>query len=113
MFQVGAPFGVGLGCFLIVGFLALAAIGFYYHSTQVEFDRKTNHFAIEQRLLNRLTARHQGAISHIMYICCHSSTKESSKVLITGMQPYSFGQGLSELECAWLAQEIQTWLNLE
>ncbi|HEY9605841.1 MAG TPA: serine/threonine-protein kinase [Allocoleopsis sp.] len=113
MFQIGAPWGVGLGFFLIVGFLALAAIGFYYHSTQVEFDRQTNHFAIEQRLLNRLTARHQGAISHIMYICCHSSTKESSKVLITGMQPYSFGQGLSELECAWLAQEIQTWLNLE
>jgi serine/threonine protein kinase len=113
MFQIGAPFGVALGFCLAVAFLGLAGFGFYYHSTQVEFDRKTNHFVIEQRLLNRITARYEGAVSHIFYICCHSSSKDSSKVLITGMQPYSFGQGLSELECAWLAQEIQTWLNLE
>jgi hypothetical protein len=26
---------------------------------------------------------------------------------------YFFGKGLTEVECAWLAQEIQTWLNLK
>jgi serine/threonine protein kinase len=31
----------------------------------------------------------------------------------TGQQEYSFGKGLTERECAWLAQEIQTWLNLK
>ncbi|MBW4493318.1 MAG: serine/threonine protein kinase [Oscillatoria princeps RMCB-10] len=31
----------------------------------------------------------------------------------TSQQEYSFGQGLTEAECAWLAQEIQTWLNLK
>jgi hypothetical protein len=47
-----------------------------------------------------------------MYTCCYSS-KDGAKVLITGIEPYSFGHGLTELECAWLAQEIQSWLNLK
>ncbi len=102
-----------IGLSLLAGLIILftRVTRFYYQRTQVEFNRSTNRFQIEWRWFSQVISRYKGAMSSILYTCCYSS-KNGSQVMITGIDTYSFGQGLSELECAWLAQEIQSWLNL-
>ena len=108
--KIGTPV-IGLPFLAVLVVLSIKAIRFYYQLTHVEFNRHLNRFELEWRWFGHTVTRYKGAISQISYICCHSG-RGGSKVLITGIGPYSFGQGLSEVECAWLAQEIQTWLNL-
>ncbi|MBD2017901.1 serine/threonine protein kinase [Microcoleus sp. FACHB-53] len=98
--------------FLVV--LAIRAIRFYYQRTLVAFDRNSNRFELEWRWFGHSVSRYKGAISQLSYVCC-SRSKKSSEVMLTGVSStsYSFGQGLTEYECAWLAQEIQTWLNFK
>jgi serine/threonine protein kinase len=91
--------------------LSIRVIRFYYQSTHVEFNRNMNRFELEWRWFGHRINRYKGAISQISYICGYSG-RGGSQVRITGVGPYSFGQGLTEYECAWLAQEIQVWLNL-
>jgi serine/threonine protein kinase len=98
----------------LVAFLisSIKHIEFRHKRTQVDFNRNTNCFKLQKQWFGYVIARYKGSVSDIMYTCCYSS-KEGAKVLITGIEPYSFGYGLTELECAWLAQEIQSWLNLK
>ncbi len=109
LMKVGTP-AIGLPILAVLVVLSIRAIRFYYQLTLVELDRNLNRFALEWRWFGHRVSRYKGAISQISYTCCYSG-KGGSRVLITGIVPYSFGQGLSELECAWLAQEIQTWLD--
>ena len=110
--KVGMP-AIALPFFALLVFLSIRAIRFYYQRTRVEFNRNTNRFELEWQWFGNTVSRHKGAISQISYICCHSRRKDSQVRLAgIGSKPYSFGQGLTEYECAWLAQEIQTWLSL-
>lgn len=99
-----------LGSLLIL--LVLAA-QFFFQQTQVSLNRKNNSFEVEWQLFNSTISRKKGAVSDILYTCCYNG-EDGTKVLIRGEggSYYSFGQGLTEVECAWLAQEIQNWLNL-
>ena len=109
--KVGMP-AIALPFFALLVFLSIRAIRFYYQRTRVEFNRNTNRFELEWQWFGNTVSRHKGAISQISYICCHSRRKDSQVRLAgIGSKAYSFGQGLTELECAWLAQEIQTWLS--
>lgn len=83
--------------------------------TQVIFDRKRNRFEITlSKFGQKNFSNKQWKISDILFSCCYTG-KDGAKVLIRaeGGNEISFGKGLTELECAWLAQEIQTWLNLK
>jgi serine/threonine protein kinase len=110
--EIGTP-GVALPFLTALGFLSVNVVRFYYQRTQVSFNRNTNRFELEWRWFGHRVMRTKGAISQISYTCCYSN-KGGSQVLIKENEPssYSFGQGLTEVECAWLAHEIQTWLNL-
>jgi hypothetical protein len=103
---IGLPFLTALLIFLI------KYTQFRHQRTQVDFNRNTSRFELQWQWFNYVITRYKGSLSDIMYTCCYSS-KDGAKVLITGIEPYSFGHGLTELECAWLAQEIQSWLNLK
>jgi serine/threonine protein kinase len=86
----------------------------YFRQIRVLFDRRNNQVNIEA-ISPRNKKIREGSISDILYVCCHTLNNEP-KVLIRGELKFdyvSFGKGLTERECAWLAQEIQTWLNLK
>ena len=109
--KVGTP-GISFPFLFVLVMLSIRAIRHYYQSTQVEFNRNINRFELEWRWFGQTIRRSKGALSQISYICCRSG-KEGSQVMLTGVasDSHSFGLGLTEYECAWLAQEIQTWLN--
>lgn len=86
---------------------------FFFQRTQVSLNRSSNHLELDWQLFNSTVFHKQGAVSDISYACCYSG-ENGARVLIRREDGsyYSFGQGLTEIECAWLAQEIQNWLNL-
>ena len=110
--KVGTPV-ISFPFLVVLTTLSIKAIRFYYQRTLVEFNRNTNRFELEWRWFGHTVSRYKGAIAQISYICCYRS-KKAAQVMLTGIgrNSYSFGQELTEYECAWLAQEIQTWLNL-
>ncbi|HEY9614382.1 serine/threonine-protein kinase [Allocoleopsis sp.] len=110
--KVGTPI-ISFPFLVALTLLSIEAIRFYYRRTLVEFNRNTNRFELEWRWFGHTVSRYKGAIAQISYICCYRR-KKASEVMLTGIggNSYSFGEGLTDYECAWLAQEIQTWLNL-
>ena len=110
--KVGTPV-ISFPFLVVLTTLSIKAIRFYYQRTLVEFNRNTNRFELEWRWFGHTVSRYKGAIAQISYICCYRR-KKASEVMLSGIggNSYSFGQGLTDYECAWLAQEIQTWLNL-
>ena len=110
--KVGTPV-ISFPFLFVLTMLSIRAIRFYYQRTLVEFNRNTNRFELEWRWFGHTVSRYKGAIAQISYICCYRR-KKASEVMLSGIggNSYSFGQGLTDYECAWLAQEIQTWLNL-
>ncbi len=109
--NVGIPL-IGLPFLTALLIFSIKYTQFRHQRTQVDFNRNTSRFELQWQWFNYVITRYKGSLSDIMYTCCYSS-KDGAKVLITGIEPYSFGHGLTELECAWLAQEIQSWLNLK
>ncbi|WP_017717237.1 serine/threonine protein kinase [Kamptonema formosum] len=107
---------------LVIAVLALAflwsavqdCIRFWGQHTQISLNRNSNRFEMEWRWFGRKIYEKKWVMSDIWYACC-STGKGNPKVLLRGESGHdlSFGKGLSEVECAWLAQEIQTWLNLK
>lgn len=86
----------------------------------VSFDRK--YFAIEWRLFGSCRHRKQGLTAEIQDIfqsvlqigqksILEENLQREMVTIQTGEKRYSFGLGLSAVECVWLAQEIKDWLN--
>ncbi|MBE9225523.1 serine/threonine protein kinase [Phormidium sp. LEGE 05292] len=83
---------------------------------------KAQSFLIEKWLFNHCAHQRKGYISDIqdvfqsVQISHHNSfqangTEEEMVTIQTIDKRYSFGLGLSAIECLWLAQEIKDWLN--
>ncbi len=117
-------FGFGiLLIFLMVWYKFLAGIlistfGHHY----ISFDR--NHFAIEWRIFSFCHNRKQGLTTEIQDIFqsvlqigqesifqLESNAEKEMVTIQTPEKRYSFGVGLTALECVWLAQEIKGWLK--
>lgn len=89
---------------------------------RVAFDRK--HFAIEWELFGYYHHRKQGLTAEIQDIFqsvlqlgqknmlhLENNPEKEMVTIQAGEKRYSFGLGLSAVECVWLAQEIKDWLN--
>ncbi|MBD2042347.1 serine/threonine protein kinase [Microcoleus sp. FACHB-672] len=94
--------------------VVLAIIREFFESTRVAFETNSRYFVVEWRWLGHKVFSRKGNLSEIIYTYCKVKGNISQVFLRekTGKQ-YSFGRQLSEVECAWLAQEIQTWLNFK
>ncbi|MBW4619155.1 MAG: serine/threonine protein kinase [Cyanosarcina radialis HA8281-LM2] len=72
-------------------------------------------FEIDRQIFRFTYLRHKGYISAILGIFLHGNGNELKLGIrshnYSGNYSHFFGDGLSDEECAWLAQEIQDWLN--
>jgi serine/threonine protein kinase len=127
---LSALFGLS---FIGFGFLLIFCMGWYkildetvastFGHHYVCLDRK--HFKIEWRLFSSCRHRQQGLTVEIQdvfqsvlqmgrksnFLQPENSLDKEIITIQTGEKRYSFGVGLSAVECVWLAQEIKDWLN--
>ncbi|MBD1936072.1 serine/threonine-protein kinase [Microcoleus sp. FACHB-68] len=94
--------------------LIVSTIRNFFESTRVAFQPDSKFFIIEWLWWGKTVFWKKGRLSDILYAGCEVS-KGGTKVFLRGEGPikYLFGRQLSEVECAWLAQEIQTWLSFK
>lgn len=101
-------FGLFVCFFMLGSFLKYAD-----EKTLLRFDEKT--FEIKKRAFGINWSRQLGENRHIAGIFLRSEQRylwEETQVMIrTHDKTYRLGGALTEEECAWLAQEIQDWLN--
>ncbi|MGK7875033.1 MAG: serine/threonine protein kinase [Xenococcaceae cyanobacterium] len=115
------PFG--LFPLFLLGWLCLKASNHLFGHTKVNFNR--NNFEIQKLFFNFHYNRKPGLTNYIKDISIkhkasdwNSGQMVATEVIITSNSLLSsnkferrlFGQGLSELELMWLAQEIRDWL---
>ncbi|MBW4681134.1 MAG: serine/threonine protein kinase [Microcoleus vaginatus WJT46-NPBG5] len=109
-----SPFWLKLIIHGIFPTLIILGIREFCESTRVVFEAKSMFFLIEFRCLGHKIFSRKGKLLDLIYAYCKVEGR-NPKVFLrekNGKQ-YSFGRQLSEIECAWLAQEIQTWLNFK
>ena len=93
----------------IWGSILGSVLTFFGERTHVYFDYKN--FAIERQLFNLRYGNHKRDINKI-YGVYLSKEGDVYKVNIRAEnRTYCLGGALGESESAWLAQEIQDWLN--
>jgi serine/threonine protein kinase len=126
----GAPWQIYLGVAIIWGLWLIGAIDTAYgllafqRFYRVQFDR--HQFNIRQQWQNWCYQQEQGHLKDIqnvlpsVHIRAFNSFQvkdlQAEKEMLTIQTPqkkYCFGIGLSTTECAWLAQEIETWMLLQ
>ena len=120
-----ANLAVALIIFIVFLFAWYPYLDYLFSSTKIIFN--SQHFSIaKQRFLER--TRQQGKTVNIEDVSINHQIREQESaiskqnadtIVITakkyqykrGYQQYSFGNGLSEEEAIWLANEIRNWLN--
>ena len=120
-----ANFVIGLVVFVVSLFAWYPYLDYLFSSTKVIFNPQS--FSIvKQKFLDR--TRQQGKTVNIQDISINHQIREQESaiskqnadtIVITakkyqykrGYQQYSFGNGLTEEEAIWLANEIRNWLN--
>jgi len=96
---------------LIIGFL----VKVIFEIKQVKFNRK--YFKITHLVLGCKYLQETGEMSEILGAFIHNNSLSGNQIKIRagndmGTYFYVVAKNLKEVEAAWLAQEIQDWLNL-
>jgi serine/threonine protein kinase len=103
---------IGLVICAIILFLLLR---FFIQRNVIDFNR--NEFEIKYQICGWNYWRHRGEFSQILGVFIYNNSLGGNQIRIrsgndTGTYFYVLGNNLKEIEAAWLAQEIQDWLNL-
>lgn len=105
-----STFGVGLALFLAISaFLMIGFAIFFGERTYVHLDR--NSLAIERETLNLKYGRIKIDIRDILGVFLHREGNAYQVNIRLSHGNYWLGGALGENESAWLAQEIQDWLD--
>ncbi|MEG4009971.1 serine/threonine-protein kinase [Microcoleus sp. Pol11C1] len=104
-------FRTGLGWFTIIASILLKILG---NGTKITFNR--NYFKLEHQIFGWSYLGQRGEVSEILGAFIYN-TSGGNQIKIrsgnyTGTYFYVLANNLKEVEAAWLAQEIQDWLNL-
>ncbi|MEG4109289.1 serine/threonine-protein kinase [Microcoleus sp. S13_C5] len=104
-------FSMGLGFFPLVATMLLKIMG---NGTKITFNR--NYFKLEHQIFGWSYLRQRGEVSEILGAFLYN-TYQGNQIRIRsgnerGTYFYTLATNLKEVEAAWLAQEIQDWLNL-
>ncbi|MEG4582696.1 serine/threonine-protein kinase [Microcoleus sp. MON1_C5] len=104
-------FNIGLGLFTLIASILVKISG---NGNKIKFNR--NYFKLEHQIFGWSYLQQTGKISEILGIFIYSMV-EGNQIRIRssndrGTYFYTLATNLKEVEAAWLAQEIQDWLNL-
>jgi serine/threonine protein kinase len=102
---------MGLGFFPLVASMLLKILG---NGTKITFNR--NYFKLEHQIFGWSYLGQRGEVSEILGAFLYH-TYQGNEIRIRsgnerGTYFYTLATNLKEVEAAWLAQEIQDWLNL-
>ncbi|MEG4030080.1 MULTISPECIES: serine/threonine-protein kinase [unclassified Microcoleus] len=102
---------MGLGFFPLVASMLLKILG---NGTKITFNR--NYFKLEHQIFGWSYLGQRGEVSEILGAFLYN-TYQGNQIRIRsgnerGTYFYTLATNLKEVEAAWLAQEIQDWLNL-
>ncbi|MEG4026238.1 serine/threonine-protein kinase [Microcoleus sp. S13C4] len=102
---------MGLGLFTIIASILLKIVG---QGNKITFNR--NYFKLEHQIFGWTSSQQTGKISEILGTFIYTMT-DGNQIRIRsgndrGTYFYVLATELKEVEAAWLAQEIQDWLNL-
>ena len=100
-----------LGLFTIIGSLLVHSFGY---GNKITFNR--NYFKLEHQIFGWSYFQQTGKISEILGIFINTTGMANEIRISSGNDRrtyfYVLATGLKDVEAAWLAQEIQDWLNL-
>lgn len=103
--------GIGLAFLIAISLpLVLFLAAFFGERTHISFDR--NFFAIERELFNSRYGLQRMNSTNILGVLLQKEGSTYQINLRLHYGNYPIGGALGENESAWLAQEIQDWLNL-
>jgi hypothetical protein len=104
-------FSFGLGLFTII---AIPLVGLWGKGNKITFNR--NYFKVEHQIFGWSYSQQTGEISEILGTFIYGAGAVHQIRIRSGnnMKSYLYvlATTLKEVEAAWLAQEIQDWLNL-
>jgi hypothetical protein len=104
-------FNIGLGLFTLIASILVKISG---NGNKIKFNR--NYFKLEHQIFGWSYLQQTGEISEILGAFIYTMT-DGNQIRIRsgndrGTYFYVLATSLKEVEAAWLAQEIQDWLNL-
>ncbi|MBD1860723.1 MULTISPECIES: serine/threonine-protein kinase [Trichocoleus] len=116
------PASIGFSFFAVsISFVYAAFFCFYlirvYTHQRIVINQ--NQFSVQIFVLNDCIGQRQGSSKDILDVFQSVQVARDDRVgkeiitIQTSTQCYSFGLGLSAMECLWIAQEIRSWLALE
>ncbi|MEG4405726.1 serine/threonine-protein kinase [Microcoleus sp. MON2_D5] len=102
---------MGLGFFPLVASMLLKILG---NGTKITFNR--NYFKLEHQIFGWSYLGQRGEVSEILGAFLYNTSQGNQIRIRSGNERgtyfYTLATNLKEVEAAWLAQEIQDWLNL-
>lgn len=103
---------IGLGLFTFTASHLVKILG---NGNKITFNR--NYFKLEHQIFGWSYLQQTGEVSEILGAFLYNTVAGKNQIKIrsgnyTGTYFYVLGNNLKEVEAAWLAQEIQDWLNL-
>jgi hypothetical protein len=102
---------IGLGLFTIIASILVKNLG---NGNKITFNR--NYFKLEHQIFGWSYSQQTGEISEILGTFIYARAEGNQIRIRAGynMKSYFYvlAKNLKEVEAAWLAQEIQDWLNL-
>jgi serine/threonine protein kinase len=102
---------IGLGFFTII---ASILVVFWGQGNKITFN--PNYFKLEHQIFGWSYSQQTGGISEILGTFIYTVGRANQIRICSGIDRgtycYILAQNLKEVEAAWLAQEIQDWLNL-
>ena len=111
LFAVTGNSTIGLGLFTILASLLVKILG---NGNKITFNR--NYFKLEHQIFGWSYSQQTGEISEILGTFIYTVGRANQIRIRSGIDMgtyfYILAQNLTEVEAAWLAQEIQDWLNL-
>jgi hypothetical protein len=107
-----ANFRIALGLVTIIASILVKILG---NGNKITFNR--NYFKLEHQIFGWSYLRQRGEVSEILGAFIYNTVGGRNQIRIrsgnyTGTYFYTLAKSLKEVEAAWLAQEIQDWLNL-
>ncbi|WP_445247569.1 serine/threonine protein kinase [Microcoleus sp. OTE_8_concoct_300] len=104
-------FNIGLGLFTLIVSILVKISG---NGNKIKFNR--NYFKLEHQIFGWSYLQQTGEISEILGAFIYTMTDGNQirirSANVTGTYFYTLATSLKDVEAAWLAQEIQDWLNL-
>lgn len=104
-------FNIGLGLFTLIASILVKISG---NGNKIKFNR--NYFKLEHQIFGWSYLQQNGEISEILGAFIYTMTDGNQirirSANVTGTYFYTLATSLKDVEAAWLAQEIQDWLDL-